>query len=606
MNNENPQPIIPTELDNLLKEGKITQITYQRVISAKKYIERKYNVIKLKRVENNILQEKLKKSDLPENKKLEIISEIREKESKNLQKKLEKMSANNYESLAIIGRGAFGEVHVCRDKKTGEIVAIKKIKKDILFLKNQIKHTMDEQDFLSKVNSPWIIKLKASFQEGDYLYLVMEYLPGGDLMGLFVARDTLTEEEARFYICEMILAIDSIHELNCIHRDIKPDNVLIGKDGHIKLTDFGLAKISDKYFKEDIIDYRVDEKKSKHKRNFSCVGTAYYVAPEVLMKKGYGKEIDWWSLGVILFEMLAGYAPFCSKNTPEVCYKVTHFDKYLKFPPKCKISNNCKDLIYKLVNRSDLRLGKNGSSEIKSHPFFKGINWLKIKEMKPPFIPDLQSDYDVKYFDEFDYIEPFIPPKDTIIRKRSEPEFTGYNFKGEEDDPTDILSVINMIQQKKEEVEKEKVKEKEKDKIYINENNTNEEHENKKTEDSSKHNSNNLKEEENEIKKKVLTNKNSIRTINVINKKYNSNTYKINKEKESQMVANKIVNNTYNNTKIKIVKNKNATIEVNNKNNNGNLYNIKDILPKKKKTTIFENVKNVFKRSVSKKPKKNK
>ena len=516
MNNENPQPIIPTELDNLLKEGKITQITYQRVISAKKYIERKYNVIKLKRVENNILQEKLKKSDLPENKKLEIISEIREKESKNLQKKLEKMSANNYESLAIIGRGAFGEVHVCRDKKTGEIVAIKKIKKDILFLKNQIKHTMDEQDFLSKVNSPWIIKLKASFQEGDYLYLVMEYLPGGDLMGLFVARDTLTEEEARFYICEMILAIDSIHELNCIHRDIKPDNVLIGKDGHIKLTDFGLAKISDKYFKEDIIDYRVDEKKSKHKRNFSCVGTAYYVAPEVLMKKGYGKEIDWWSLGVILFEMLAGYAPFCSKNTPEVCYKVTHFDKYLKFPPKCKISNNCKDLIYKLVNRSDLRLGKNGSSEIKSHPFFKGINWLKIKEMKPPFIPDLQSDYDVKYFDEFDYIEPFIPPKDTIIRKRSEPEFTGYNFKGEEEDPTDILSVINMIQQKKEEVEKEK--EKEKEKMEINENNTNEEHENKKTEDSSTHNTNNLKEEEHVIKINVLNNKNNIKKRNVINK----------------------------------------------------------------------------------------
>ena len=251
-------------------------------------------MIKLKRVENNILQEILKSSGLPENKRLEILLEIQEKELKNIQKKREKISASNYESLSIIGRGAFGEVHVCREKKTGEIVAIKKIKKDVLVQKNQIKHTMDEQDFLSKVNSPWIVKLKASFQEGDYLYLVMEYLPGGDLMGLFIAKDILTEEEARFYICEMILAIDNIHELNCIHRDIKPDNVLIGKDGHIKLTDFGLAKISDKVFKEDIIDYRVDENKIRHKRNYSCVGTAYYVAPEVIMKKGYGKEIDWW------------------------------------------------------------------------------------------------------------------------------------------------------------------------------------------------------------------------------------------------------------------------------------------------------------------------
>ena len=164
------------------------------------------------------------------------------------------MSVKNYESLSIIGRGAFGEVHVCREKKTGDIVAIKKIKKDVLFKKNQIKHTLDEQDFLSKVESQWIIELKASFQEGDYLYLVMEYLPGGDLMGLLIARNIFTEEDAKFYICEMILAIDSIHELNCIHRDIKPDNILIGKDGHIKLTDFGLAKISDKVFKEDIIE----------------------------------------------------------------------------------------------------------------------------------------------------------------------------------------------------------------------------------------------------------------------------------------------------------------------------------------------------------------
>ena len=595
----NPPTIINSPLEVLLTENKISQLTYERVISAKKYIERKYNVIKLKRVENNILHEKLNQSGLPEKKRLEIISEIREKEKKIIQKKLEKMSASNYESLAIIGRGAFGEVHVCREIKTGEIVAIKKIRKDILQQKKQIKHTMDEQDFLSKVNSPWIVKLKASFQEGDFLYLVMEYLPGGDLMGLFVAKDVLTEDEAKFYICEMILAIDSIHELNCIHRDIKPDNVLIGKDGHIKLTDFGLAKISDKVFKEDIIDYKVEEKKKRHNRNYSCVGTAYYVAPEVIMKKGYGKEIDWWSLGVIFFEMLAGYAPFCSKKTQDVCFKITHFEQYLRFPSKCKISDTCKDLIFKLVNNSEVRLGKNGSGEIKAHPFFKGINWLKIKEMKPPFIPELQNDYDVKYFDEFNYIEPFIPPANQVTRKRKEPEYTGYEFKGEEQDPTDILSIINMIQKKTIEVEKEKYK-------NISEINNNEEmQENKRTEDSSNHNSNNIKEDKEEkIINKYYTNNNN---SNHVNKKLKYKTNKINvkKIKENQMNLQKNKTNPKGITPI-TAKNTiyRTNTNINKKNEKGNV-NIPQIDIPKRKNTLLENVsiglKKVFKRPISKK-----
>ena len=610
MIDDNSQKIPESPLEKLLAEGKISQSTYQKVLSAKKYIERKYNMIKLKRVENNILMEKLKCSGLPENKKLEILTEIRNQEIQNNQKKLEKMSASNYESLSIIGRGAFGEVHVCREKKTGDIVAIKKIKKDVLLSKNQIKHTLDEQDFLSKVKSPWIVKLKASFQEGDYLYLVMEYLPGGDLMGLFIAKDILTEEEARFYICEMILAIDSIHELNCIHRDIKPDNVLIGKDGHIKLTDFGLAKISDKAFKEDIIDYRFDETKVRHNRNYSCVGTAYYVAPEVIMKKGYGPEIDWWSLGVILFEMISGYAPFCSKKTNDVCYKVTHFKQYLKFPSKCQASDTCKDLIYKLVNNSDVRLGKKGSSEIKAHPFFKGINWLKIKDMKPPFIPEIKSDYDVKYFDEFNYIEPFIPPKDKVVRKRREPEYTGYTFKGEEIDPTDILSVINLIQKKKLEFDKEKDLEKTKKniselKIYSNE----EIQENKKTQDSSNHNSNIIKEVE---KKKIdikpyFTKKNPINITN--NNKYDINL----------LLNNNIKNKQYNTINAKKT-NENLLINLRAKNNDEvekspniplknaiNKINKKNERPsipqppmKKRKKTLLENMSRSFKLGIKK------
>ena len=602
MNVEDIKQINNSPLEILLKEGKISQMTYQKVISAKKYIERKYNIIKLKRVENNILQEKLKLSGLPDIKRIEILTEIREKELKNIQKKREKLSANNYDSLTIIGRGAFGEVHVCRDKKTGEIVAIKKIKKDFLIKKNQIKHTLDEQDFLSKVNSPWIVKLKASFQEGDYLYLVMEYLPGGDLMGLLIERDILTEDEAKFYICEMVLAIESIHELNCIHRDIKPDNVLIGKDGHIKLTDFGLAKISDKVFKEDIVDYRADGNKNRHKRNFSCVGTAYYAAPEVIMKKGYGKDIDWWSLGVILFEMLAGYAPFCSKETKDVCYKVTHFDKYLKFPTKCKISDACKDLIYKLICNSDIRLGKNGASEIKAHPFFKGVNWLKIKEIKPPFIPELKSDFDVKYFEEFSYIEPFIPPKDKVVRKRKEPEYIGYTFKGEENDPTDILSVINIIQQKKIEVEKEK----EKNIIDISELKvfSNEEiHESKKTEESSNHNSNNIKEQ-NDIKSYL--NKNNKKNNIDLNIKYSYNIDDIiRKKKDNSFLSQKPKKDGIIKKQITLKK---GIKNINKNNENlGNKNNIQPTVPKKKKS-ILENVsnglKNVFNRSHSKNIKK--
>ena len=555
-------PLNNLSLEELLSQGKISNVTYQKVISAKKYIERKYKKIKLKNIETNILQDKLNQSGLPESKRLEIVNEINQNELKNIKKKLEKMSSKNYQSLAVIGRGAFGEVHVCREIKTGTIVAIKKIKKDTLFDKNQIKHTLDEQDFLSKIDSPWIVELKASFQEGDYLYLVMEYLPGGDLIGLLIARDIFTEEEAKFFTSEMILAIDSIHDLNCIHRDIKPDNILIGKDGHIKLTDFGLAKIPDNVFKEDIIDYKFDGMKNKHNRNFSCVGTAYYAAPEVINRKEYGQEIDWWSLGVILFEMVSGYAPFCSQKTSDVCYKISHFEEYLKFPSRCKASKECRDLIMKLINHSESRLGKNGSKEIKAHPFFKGINWLKIKEMKPPFIPQLKNDYDTKYFEHYDYIEPFIPPKETIIRKRLEPEFTGYTFKGKEKDPTDILTIIEMITKKKEEMEKEKINIKKNNTI-----NSVETHESKKTESSSNHNSNNIKEEND---KQI--------NLNIYN------TVNVNKVKEDKKIMTKKIINT----PIK----KNGLIPVNNKINIKENDNNTQI---KKKKTFLGNMGNTFK-----------
>ena len=428
-------------LEELLKQKKISQRTYDKVTIGKQIIERKYNLKSMQVSEWSYIFDKINSFDLKEEEKEKIKKDIFTQESSKYRFLREKQTIRNYESLAIIGRGAFGEVHVCRDKSNGEIVAIKKIKKEVLYIKNQVLHIRNEQILMSKVRSPWIVELKASFQEDDYLYLVMEFLPGGDLMNLLIKKDILTEDEARFYIAELILSIESIHKLDCIHRDIKPDNILIDKTGHIKLSDFGLAKISEKLFEQNNIKYSNDNV-NKHERNYSCVGTAYYVAPEVLTKSGYGPEIDWWSVGVIFFEMLVGYAPFCSKETSEVCHKILNWEKYLKIPSKIKISPEAEDLISKLINYPDIRLGINGVEEIKSHPFFKGIDWENIRESKAPFIPKLKNDYDTCYFDLYEKKEPFHPPVKKK-KKRKDIEYLGYTFK---EDPKNNIGIYNEFQ----------------------------------------------------------------------------------------------------------------------------------------------------------------
>ena len=148
----------------------------------------------------------------------------------------------DFEPLSIIGRGAFGEVRICRVKATGEVVAMKKMKKSEMVYKNQVAHVKAEREVLVKAKNPWIVDLKYSFQDEKYLYLVMDFLPGGDLMTLLMRKDVLSEEESRFYIAETILAIETVHKVNYIHRDLKPDNILLDKHGHVKLTDFGLCK----------------------------------------------------------------------------------------------------------------------------------------------------------------------------------------------------------------------------------------------------------------------------------------------------------------------------------------------------------------------------
>ena len=437
-------------LENLLQSKKISQKTYDKVIITKNYIERKYNLKTIKNTEFNEIINKINNLKISDNEKEKLKKEIYEKEILKKRKLQKKQTIHDYKSLEIIGRGAFGEVHVCKEIKTGKIVAIKKIKKDRIELKNQLIHIRNEQLLMSKIKNEWIVDLKASFQEDDYLYLVMEFLGGGDLMGLLIKKDILTEKEAKFYIGEIILAIESIHKLDCIHRDIKPDNILIGNNGHIKLSDFGLSKVSNKLYFDNIKIINKINENYTHQKNYSCVGTAYYVAPEVLNKNGYGPEIDWWSVGCILFEMLFGYAPFCSKNTNEVCYKVLHWNKFLEFPNNIKVSIEAEDLIKKLINYNNVRLGKNGAQEIKKHPFFNNFDWDNILKLTPPFIPDLKSDFDVKYFEVYPIIEPFYPTKS---RTRKNIDYIGYTYKDSFDKELSLKEeydkVINDITMKK-------------------------------------------------------------------------------------------------------------------------------------------------------------
>ena len=439
-------------LETLLKNKKISQKTYDKVKIAKQYIEGKYNLKTAKNTEFNAILEKINSLEVSDDEKLKILSEMKQLETDHLRKSRQKQTIRDYESITIIGRGAFGEVHVCREIKTGKIVAVKKIKKEIVAKKNQIIHVRNEQLFMSKVKSPWIVDLYASFQEDDYLYLIMEFLPGGDFMNLLIEKDKLTEEEARFYTAELILAVESIHKLDCIHRDIKPDNILIDKDGHIKLSDFGLAKVSDSL--NSVKDENFNPKKMTHKKLYSCVGTAYYVAPEVLIKKGYSQEIDWWSVGVIFFEMLVGYAPFCAQETQEVCFKIMNYEKYLQVPPEIKLSDEAMDLIKKMITNPNKRLGKNGADEIKAHPFFKGIDWENIRStMKPPFIPNIKNDYDTKYFETFEEVEPFYPPKKA--KRRKDMEYLGFTYKEENEEESEKMykNAIQIVDNLKSEIQ---------------------------------------------------------------------------------------------------------------------------------------------------------
>jgi len=286
---------------------------------------------------------------------------------------------------------------------------------------DHVAHIKAERDILSAADNPWLVRLLYSFQDDIYLYLVMEYCGGGDLMTILMREDILTIPQARFYIAELACAINSVHELKFVHRDLKPDNVLIANTGHIKLSDFGLAK-SFNSRNEDFINQWQGEtmkqrnsnstaKRGRYKRSrklmYSTVGTPDYIAPEVFLQKGYAESVDWWSLGVILYECLVGYPPFYADKPVQTCKKIVNFRKTFRIPSEAGLTGEAKDIIRKLICNPRSRIKYVG---IVKHPFFRDCNWKNLMVHKPPFLPDMSSKVDTSNFDDFD-TEQSLPKK---------------------------------------------------------------------------------------------------------------------------------------------------------------------------------------------------
>nr|XP_027093295.1 serine/threonine-protein kinase tricorner-like isoform X1 [Coffea arabica] len=461
----------PAELDrafNLEPDVFVSSpVTRQKAAAAKQFIENHYKNylqgLQDRKDRRRALQRKAEEANVSSEEQEEMLRNLERRETEYMRSQRHKVGIDDFEQLTIIGRGAFGEVRLYRAKNTGEIYAMKKLRKSDMLSRGQVEHVRSERNLLVEVDSRCIVKLFYSFQDSDFLYLIMEYLPGGDIMTLLMREDILSEDVARFYIAESILAIHSIHQHNYVHRDIKPDNLILDKNGHLKLSDFGLCKpLHNKYSSillEDE-DLSIQESPSEHdgdsessrppwlmpkeqlqqwKRNrralaYSTVGTLDYMAPEVLLKKGYGVECDWWSLGAIMYEMLVGYPPFCSDDPRIACRKIINWRTCLKFPEEPKISDEAKDLICHLLCDVDARLGTRGVEEIKAHPWFRGVQWDQLYEMEAVYKPRVNGELDTQNFEKFAEVGdapstgPIVGPWRKMLTSK-DANFIGFTFK---------------------------------------------------------------------------------------------------------------------------------------------------------------------------------
>jgi serine/threonine kinase 38 len=451
---------MPERCFNLEPEVAVSSpVTRQKAAAAKQFIENHYKNylqgLQDRKERRRALQRRAQEAQISSEEEEEMMRNLEKKETEYMRLQRHKIGIDDFEQLTVIGKGAFGEVRLCRAKNTGEIFAMKKLKKSEMLSRGQVEHVRSERNLLVEVDSRCIVKLFYSFQDSDFLYLIMEYLPGGDIMTLLMREDILSDDVARFYMAESILAIHSIHQHNYIHRDIKPDNLILDKNGHLKLSDFGLCKplenkistiilededftamdpLTDSEGHSDRASWLQHWKRNRRTLAYSTVGTLDYMAPEVLLKKGYGMECDWWSLGAILYEMLVGYPPFCSDDPRITCRKIINWRTCLKFPEEPKISDVAKDLICHLLCDVETRLGTRGVEEIKAHPWFSGVKWDTLYEMEAAYKPTVTGDLDTQNFEKFPELDdassagPRVGPWRKMLTSKDS-NFIGYTFK---------------------------------------------------------------------------------------------------------------------------------------------------------------------------------
>ena len=361
----------------------------------------------------NIEKEKRRMENLKHKKVEKNKNYLRCNSSPTREIKQKQVKLEDFNLIRLIGVGSYGKVYVASKNSSKILYAIKVLNKKKIDTKNLRKSINTERTLLSNLNHPFIMKLNYAFQTKQSLYFITNFMHGGELnYHIYKEKNNyFSEEKTKFYAAEIILGLDYLHKNNCIYRDLKPENVLIDKNGHIKLTDFGLSKLCEEF---------------PCKTNSLC-GTPEYLAPEILFEKDYGIEVDWWSLGVLIYEMLSGYLPFRIMPDEKITKNV--------YKKKIKIFNHfsyaAKDLVRKLLEYNPKKRIR--FEQIIKHPFFKDINWNKIekKEIEPPFLPAIDQRNIFKYFNTENEINEVFnehEKKFKILNRSENPEYYTNNI----------------------------------------------------------------------------------------------------------------------------------------------------------------------------------